>query len=257
MPTHIYLSPHLDDAVLSCGGRIHQQSQRGERVSVITLCAGDPPQAALSPFAQALHLRWNTPREAAAIRRAEDRAALGLLGAEPVHWDVPDCIYRADPQTGAFLYASEAALFGVWQAAEHPLAQRLAADIARHVHAHPDSRLYVPLGIGNHVDHQLTRRAAEATGLPLIYYEDYPYAAREPYTALWAGRARAADGRALRPEWAALDEADLAAKCRAVAAYVSQLSSFWASEAAMHAALRSFAEQVGGGPLAERLWASW
>ena len=33
----------------------------------------------------------------------------------------------------------------------------------------------VPLAIGSHRDHVLTRRAAERTGLPLWHYADYPY----------------------------------------------------------------------------------
>src|SRR5689334_12434287 len=80
-PTHVYLSPHLDDAALSCGGMIHQQTQAGERVVVVTLCAGGPPAGALSDFAQSLHTRWQTPVEAVAVRRAEDLAALKVLGA--------------------------------------------------------------------------------------------------------------------------------------------------------------------------------
>jgi LmbE family N-acetylglucosaminyl deacetylase len=261
MLTHLYLSPHLDDAALSCGGLIHQQTQRGERVVVVTLCAGDPPTGALSPFAQALHERWlriptggQTPTEAAAVRRAEDRAALQTLGVEAIHWGVPDCIYRTDPQTGAHLYASEAALFGEWRAAEQPLAERLADDIKTLCHSLGPVSVYAPLGIGHHVDHQLARRAAELTGLPLAYFEDYPYAAREPFTGLWGGLARSPEGRALTPERIVFTETDLHAKCRAIAQYASQLSSFWPDEAAMQSALREFSEHVGGGALAERVW---
>ena len=57
MLTHVYLSPHLDDAVLSCGGMIHRQAQAGERVVVVTVCAGDPPPGPLSDFARSLHER--------------------------------------------------------------------------------------------------------------------------------------------------------------------------------------------------------
>ncbi len=37
----IFLSPHPDDAVLSCGGWIYQLAQDGERPIVITLFGGD------------------------------------------------------------------------------------------------------------------------------------------------------------------------------------------------------------------------
>ncbi|WP_446010685.1 PIG-L family deacetylase [Candidatus Electrothrix sp.] len=54
---HIYLSPHYDDAALSCGGSIHMQAKQQEPVAVITVFAGAPdlPNAALSKLAQAVH----------------------------------------------------------------------------------------------------------------------------------------------------------------------------------------------------------
>ena len=39
----IFLSPHPDDAVLSCGGWIYQLAQDGERPIVITIFGGDRP----------------------------------------------------------------------------------------------------------------------------------------------------------------------------------------------------------------------
>ncbi|GBL37311.1 hypothetical protein EMGBD1_09980 [Anaerolineaceae bacterium] len=41
-----------------------------------------------------------------------------------------------------------------------------------------DTRIWIPLALGNHVDHQLVRSAAQQSKLPgqRGYYEDYPYA---------------------------------------------------------------------------------
>jgi hypothetical protein len=39
----------------------------------------------------------------------------------------------------------------------------------------PDWQLVCPLTLGNHVDHQLVRQAAERIGRPLCYYADLPY----------------------------------------------------------------------------------
>lgn len=90
----IYLSPHLDDVALSCGGLVWEQSQAGEQVEVWTVCAGDPPPGPLSPFAEELHRRWKTGPEAAQPRREEDKRSLEFLGASPRHFPLPDCIYR-------------------------------------------------------------------------------------------------------------------------------------------------------------------
>lgn len=252
---HIYLSPHLDDVVLSCGGLIFEQARRGDTVAVITLFAASPsPLQSLSPFAQSLHERWQASAPAGidfsdppALRRAEDLRALAALhpAVQAVYYTLPDCIYRIDPATGLALYANEEAIFGPVQPTDPALAD------LRSVPPLPESAtLYAPLAIGHHVDHQVVRCVVEGWGLPpqrVCYYEDYPYVASP-------GALEAALGN---PSgwWATifpLSEEAMAAKIRAVAQYASQISTFWASEQAMVAALREHAEHSGG----EQLWQS-
>jgi LmbE family N-acetylglucosaminyl deacetylase len=250
MPTHLYLSPHLDDAAYSVGALIHQQTRMGEHVVVVTICAGDPPpEETLSPFARSLHERWQTPAEAVVVRRVEDRAALEVLGAEAVYLNLPDCIYRTDPATGQPLYTSEESLFGALSAAEEPLIHRLAAELRNVLATLGAVRVFAPLGIGGHVDHRLTRRAAERLGVVLTYFEDYPYAARAGDADEWGGLARG-----LRPEWVDIAEADLEAHARAIAAYRSQLSTFWADEADLRRSLHRFADRGPTDGLTLRVW---
>jgi LmbE family N-acetylglucosaminyl deacetylase len=249
MPTQLYLSAHLDDAVLSCGALIHRQRTHRERVIVLTVCAGDAPATGLSSFAQALHTRWQTAVNAVAIRRDEDIAAVRSLGAEHIHLNIPDCIYRAHPETGTPLYASEAALFGEWDPAEFVLARKVARSVFDLCRITRATQVYVPLAIGRHVDHQLTRRAAELSGLPLAFYEDYPYTERASEAGAWGGLA--AD---LVADWVPISELDVEAQARAVAAYHSQLSTFWPDEAEMRMALTRAAQRAEAGRWAIRLW---
>lgn len=239
----IYLSPHLDDVVLSCGGRIALQARAGKRVLVVTVFAGRP-EGALSPFALALHQRWRLPRDAPAVRRAEDRAALARIGAAATHWDLPEAIYRRAPD-GTPLYADETSLWGGLHPADGPLVETLACRIADLPDKVP---LCVPLGAGNHADHQLVRRAAEAAGRPLFYYEECPYA-EDPQAVEVA-----LTGGEWEPRLTFLDEQSLAAKIAAVACYRSQLNTFWADEEAMAERIRAYARRVGGGRPAERRW---
>ena len=98
--------------ILSCGGRIWQQTEAGERVRVVTIFADAPaPDVPFSPFAKELHARWGHLANAVFKRQEEDLAALTLLGAETMHWPYTDCIYRQTPE-GHFPYASEDALWG-------------------------------------------------------------------------------------------------------------------------------------------------
>jgi LmbE family N-acetylglucosaminyl deacetylase len=244
---HIYLSPHLDDVVLSCGGRIWQQGRAGDHVLVVTVFAGAPgPGAQLSALARELHARWGQPNEAVKMRQEEDLQAVSHLGAQSLHWPYPDCIYRTTPD-GEFPYASLESLWGEIHPSEAALVQELTARI-RALALLPGGTLYAPLAVGRHADHCIVRRAAEGAKRPLTYYEDFPYA--EDSGAL---QAALADG-----EWnsdlLSLSQKALEAKIAAIARYRSQLSTFWGGPSDMAAAVRAFSERTGNGCPAERYW---
>jgi LmbE family N-acetylglucosaminyl deacetylase len=121
----IYLSPHLDDAALSCGGQIYRLAKEGRHVLIVTLMAGDPPpDGVLSDFARSLHGRWELAESAEAARRREDEAAGQILGAEILHWPIPDCIYRAHPHTGEPLYPTWPAVIDAIHPAEATLIEQ-------------------------------------------------------------------------------------------------------------------------------------
>jgi hypothetical protein len=194
--------------------------------------------------------------DAAAQRREEDWEALALLGAAGAHWHYLDCIYRYTPD-GHFPYDSEEALWGEIHPAEEGLLAELADRLSELTLSQSDAgreapTLYTPLGVGLHVDHQIVRRAAELTGQTLIYYEDYPYA--EDPAAVQA--VLAMDDVQWRAELTPLSEEALEAKAAAIGHYRSQLSTFWTDLAEMSTAIRAFANQTGGGQLAERYWMS-
>src|SRR5512138_2201689 len=86
----IYLSPHLDDAVLSAGGLIYDQTQAGIPVEIWTfMCGNRPKEYGDSPFAQKLHAEWgfSSAEETVRERRLEDRNAAAVVGATVTHFD--------------------------------------------------------------------------------------------------------------------------------------------------------------------------
>lgn len=173
----IYISPHLDDAVLSCGGLIREQTSSKTPVEIWTVCTMDPPSEKISPFANLQHTQWGAGMDAFSMRRSEDIAACQLMGARYRHLPFLDCIYRQS-KDGFWLYASEQAIFGdlsVEDAATLYTLQTFLAAILK-----PDDILVVPLTIGKHVDHQMVRIATEGLGRPLLYYADLPYAIDHP-----------------------------------------------------------------------------
>jgi LmbE family N-acetylglucosaminyl deacetylase len=215
---------------------------------VVTVFAGAPEAGGpFSPFAQELHAQWGLSSDAPLRRREEDGEALACLGADAAYWPYLDCIYRQTPD-GHFPYDGEKALFGE----VHPTDEELVTELTGRLSALPLGRggaLYVPLGVGHHVDHQIVHRAADRCSCVPVYYEDFPYA-EEPQalqdtllSGLWRAGVTPISAEALE------------AKLSAIACYRSQLDMLgWADAAEMAAAVRAFAEQTGGGALAERYW---
>ncbi|WP_299027460.1 PIG-L family deacetylase [uncultured Thermanaerothrix sp.] len=235
----IYLSPHLDDAIFSCGGWIWYQTREGTEVEIWTLCAGDPPEEPLSAYAQQLHQRWQTSLNAIAARRQEDLEACARVGAIPRHFPLPDCIYRRDPQHNHPIVNSDEDLFQPTLPASERLWVATVREWLTTALSGP-SILVCPLGLGGHIDHHLTRAAAEGLGHPALwYYADFPYALRNCNESM---RPVSTHG----PYPLELPAEALEAWVEAIACYRSQLSTFWPDFAALNRELRHYYQNCKG-----------
>jgi len=258
MPTvrHVYLSPHLDDAVLSCGASIAQQAANGESVEVLTIFAGRPPLRPLSSYAAEMQEKWGNPPDPMGRRREEDEAACHMLGATTIHLDYLDAIYRTDPANGAFLYTSDEQLMGGHlHPADLGLADELTTAIAQRYGSVHDVLIYAPLSAGAHVDHQIVRATAfklKRRGFSLCFYEDFPHA--EKGHTLVSALAQP-DGCAWVAELRLLQEPHVTMKCEAIACYRSQIPILFGDAEAMVQRVRAYMTLVGSGVgYAERFW---
>lgn len=252
MRQHIFLSPHFDDAIFSCGGTIAQLARAGS-ASIVTVMGGQPPLPMPdTPLIRDLHQRWQTGDDPIGARQQEDQAAAARLGASLLQLPVPDCIYRtADGQP---LYPENKSLWGGidprdrledWLTDTQPFETLLAnADY-----------LYAPLGVGNHVDHQIVRQwglrlAAAHPHLNFQFYTDFPYMKD-------SGKISAAlthVNLTLQPRWIYLSSDDIHEKIMAMSCYDSQISTFWENHEAMqHDVQTSF--RVQHDLWGERYWA--
>jgi LmbE family N-acetylglucosaminyl deacetylase len=246
----IYLSPHLDDAVLSCGGAIAGRARSGGRVLVVTACTGAPAEGAeLGSIARRLHAWWGlSAPDAAQARRREDEAAAAIVGADVLWLDLLDAIYRA-PEA----YRDRGSLFGPIAPAD-PVIDSLGEALAAIVERCPGAALFAPLGVGGHVDHRAMHTAAAALAVPCAFYEDFPYITRPGAlesrldalggAAQWVASARAVD-------------ATLALRIEAVRRYASQTGLLFGDDAKMTRAIAEHARGVAppGAVFGEREWA--
>lgn len=255
----IYLSPHLDDAAYSCGGLIWGQNQTNLDVSIWTVFAGNPPEGILSPFALSIIRRWGIEEKPTEVRRNEDIQSCQILGAGWHHFGYPDAIYRTAPgdlpesklSATGHLYPDEASLFGTPNQEEGRLIDQIADSILFKLEEKYTTdqilsevvQLVCPLGLGNHVDHQLTRRAAESLRLPLLYYADFPYIQKS------MNEQNILPGSGWRKTVHSISRSELTAWQKAIGAHQSQLSTFWSGKTEMHKAVASYLEDMGGIPL--------
>ena len=209
------ISPHLDDAVFSCGELLNAHPH----AMVATVFAGTPPAGhTTTDWDRACGFR--SACEAMVTRRNEDASALLRLGARPVWLNFLDSQY-CDGSPGA---------------APPPdpddIAEALAALIARE---QPDAVVF-PLGLF-HSDHDLTHRACLA-----LWHQASQEVLRPSWSPRWmvyedalyrrmdglreqrlAGLAEGGVRSAVFPmTW----QGDRAAKAEAVACYASQLKAF-------------------------------
>ena len=259
----IYLSPHFDDVILSCGGLLWEQVQAGDTVNIWTICAGEPLPGALSPFAQLHHIRWETGEQAVAQRKLEDLLACQRVGAAYHHLPVPDCIYRRagedyfHKQTAQealhtakylqpdkpdqHLYSSLEAILGPLRPEEEGLIQQLSAELSWTLP--PRSQLVCPLTLGGHADHQLTRRAAEglnANHRPLCYYADFPYVLKA------TSQLEELKNSGWQSTTYPISPAGVQVWYEAMVAYKSQISTFWEYPEALRSELEGYINQNGG-----------
>lgn len=178
-PNILFISPHFDDAVLSCGALIHKLVQNNNNVTILTVFGGKSNQTQYSKIAQKIHLSWKiqNPDQIIAIRQKEDIEALKTLGANAIHIDIPDCIYRTN-NDGSFLYDYDNfdLILSYKVDAKDIKIYQIQSILKNNVNLNNYSVIYAPLGAGGHIDHILSRYLGESLfklGKKVIFYADF------------------------------------------------------------------------------------
>ncbi len=255
---HLYLSPHYDDIPLSAGATVRLLADDGLAPETLVVFGSEPDRdRPLSAFAEAMHERWGlTANEVIASRQAEETAAAAELGAQTRVLPFQDAIYRGE------YYLSDEDLFGAPATEEAALAAAIAASLDLADSPDATTRIYAPLGVGKHVDHQIVHLAGydlAARGWDVWFYEDIPYALKP-----MALDARLAEiGATTRLELVAGVPARTVwdQKIDAILRYPSQLETVFrqyvgvgTTREEIGEALSAYAARAGDGTEVERFW---
>jgi LmbE family N-acetylglucosaminyl deacetylase len=191
----LFLSPHLDDAVLSCGALMEAEAAH-RQVLVATLftnsTAAPHTRAARSFLRQCDAADADTLFDA---RRSEDIAVLRDMGVDFLHLGAPDALFRRRNAVSALARLGRALpelvhryptyrfdiSLGRISRGDSELIDTLRSKVAALIAESNAELIFCPVGVGRHVDHLITRRLGEDYPDQVVYYSDFPYnVAAEP-----------------------------------------------------------------------------
>ena len=243
MSEWIFLAPHFDDVVLSTGGLVWELTNKGEKVEIWTICAGDPPaDKPLTDYAKMLHIFFELGEEDIPFSRSqEDAACCKVLGADFRRYTVPDCIYRYIPGIDEVIIKVPDDIKGQLEPTESHLIPQVTDFLRKNIVS--GNELVIPLSLGHHRDHVLVRRAAERLGIPLWHYVDYPYIIQDHYDlAEWIPAGAEQFSRKV-------SSMGLKAWQDGFACHRSQIFFSWSDEGEMRKGIQNYAESGGGSSL--------
>jgi LmbE family N-acetylglucosaminyl deacetylase len=182
-PRIVVIEPHIDDAVLSAGGRMLNRSGKSH-ITVLSVVTRSIFTSYLTLGRPFLDCQAITK-----LRNEESELACRLIGAEhrSLGWDdAPLRVLPADQWTAetAEICKDSLYLFTNYVPDQREI-HVLAEQLARKLCALAPDELWFPMGLGNHVDHRMTRNAcllmltearSQFQNTIVSMYEDLPYA---------------------------------------------------------------------------------
>jgi LmbE family N-acetylglucosaminyl deacetylase len=171
---HAILSPHFDDAVLSCWQLLASPAD----VTVVNVFTGEPPAGTPPPW-------WDRATgatdsvERMRERRGEDAAALALVGTSSVELGLLDHQYRCA------------------QLSQREVVERITFEVA------PQAIIHAPGAFDGHPDHVLVRDAAlelARAGRAVVLYADLPHATARGWPG-WLSGESSAPARDVAADW--------------------------------------------------------
>ena len=184
--TCIFISPHLDDAILSCGGYLTHLRKNDHQVIVITVFSEAESNRHSKHTKQYLkHCGLNptmvSPDMFFQHRKDEDKQALKIIGLKGHYLGFSDLAWRKNKKIKSlFLYPNHKTIFS---AQIHQQDELMIKQISRKIKTklvkyHPQEvTIFAPIGIGNNTDHIIINKLLNnyEKSYQVVYWEDYPY----------------------------------------------------------------------------------
>lgn len=178
----VFISPHYDDAVLSCGSLLSALSGKTDItiVNVFTKANSGPYTLSAKQF-----LKTSGVTDAVALykeRKEEDKMALSSFSVKIINIDLEDALFRRKKMTSLLgkLLPEFDHVYPTYRwhilkkiIQKDPAIKELSIKLASY--KNKKNLIFAPYGIGDHVDHKIVRTVCEAMFHHVILYSDFPY----------------------------------------------------------------------------------
>lgn len=176
----VFVSPHLDDAVLSCGALLEAvAADCPVVVATVFTTATEPPHT----YAARNFLGDSDAGTLFEARRQEDLEVLAELRVQALHLGFPDALFRRREVPGALRRLPELAhryptyrydiARGRRARGDRPMVAAVGAALSQA--AGDASLVFCPVGVGRHVDHLIAREVGVQFADRAVYFSDFPY----------------------------------------------------------------------------------
>lgn len=170
----VIFSPHLDDAALNLSDHVYRWKKAGRTIEIVSVFTSFGRNIISEDAKKYTGIRGGSTVMFEQHRKNEDKRAMKLLGTGWQHLGFVDGGFRQ--QNATLIYKNFKSLFsGHISTRDKDVTSRLMNIMKDYINAHS---VLIPLGVGNHADHLIVKKAAEKTfpHLKLQYYVEYPYA---------------------------------------------------------------------------------
>jgi len=167
---YIFISPHLDDAILSAGALINHLSSIG-KVKIITVFTKSSKKKtkATEEFIRLCH--YSNSDKLFFNRRKEDKKVCKYLKVDYLHLGFTDALWREGYRSIREVFLNKINNTKKEQNLEKLIIRKLKKTIKNK----KNTVIFAPLSIGNHIDHRIINKICRDNFTNVIYWEDYPY----------------------------------------------------------------------------------
>jgi LmbE family N-acetylglucosaminyl deacetylase len=185
----IFVSPHLDDAVLSCGALLTALGGHSKVTVVNVFTEAGPPPYTRAARSFLRRSGVSSAEQLFAERRTEDAQVLASLGVQAINLGFSDALFRRRDSAVAFApigkllpeltYRYPTYRFdiriGRVSRGDRSMIETVTNRLLEAISPETPSLVFVPLGVARHVDHLIVRDVATRSLDGIIYYSEFPY----------------------------------------------------------------------------------